>query len=355
MPFTIERNDITRMHVDAIVNAANNSLLGGGGVDGAIHRAAGPGLLKECRTLHGCETGAAKYTSAYRLPCKYVIHTVGPIWQGGGGGEEELLASCYRNSLRIADELGCESVAFPLISGGAYGYPRRQALSVAEREIRAFLEDHEMHVIMVLFDSASFILGLELSGSIREYIDDAYAGSRAEREAERRRRRANALQSAFLLGRDEKERPRPAPLFGSAPAASCANEEVFDSAAADAELSEWLGSLDESFSKNLLRRIDESGMTDAQCYKRANIDRKLFSKIRSDESYRPSKRTVLAFAVALRLDRRGTEDLLRRAGFALSRSSQFDVIVDYFITNGRYDIYEINEALFTYDQPLLGS
>lgn len=342
MPIQIVRNDITKMNVDAIVNAANESLLGGGGVDGAIHRAAGPELLEECRTLGGCETGRAKVTKAYRLPCRYVIHTVGPIWWGGESGERELLASCYRTSLELAAEKGCETVAFPLISSGIYGYPRDQAFRVAMETIEAFLADHELTVYLVLFDRAAYQIGEALFSDIKAYIDQRYVDSHTDEPGEQSRR-ANLARGMF--------RPGAAALWEGAQAPAPAAPML---QAVPASLDEALSRLDEGFSQSLLRLIDERGMTDAQCYKKANIDRKLFSKIRSNPAYRPSKPTALAFAVALELSLEETEALLRRAGFALSRSSKFDIIVEYFIARGSYDVFAINEALFAFDQSLLG-
>ena len=323
MPLHMVRNDITTMKVDAIVNAAKNSLLGGGGVDGAIHRAAGPELLEECRTLGGCPTGQAKITKGYRLPATYVIHTVGPIWRGGSHGERELLISAYRSSLELALEHGCQTVAFPLISSGAYGYPKDQALKVAVDTIGDFLLCHDMTVYLVIFDRAAYTIGGKLFSNIAAYIDDHYVDEHTQSH------RDMSLE----------EVPMEAQLW-------CAS--------APLSLDEALGQLDESFSQMLLRKIDERGITDAQCYKKANIDRKLFSKIRSDVHYKPSKPTAMAFAIALELPLEEAQELLQKAGFAFSHASKFDIIVEYFIAHQNYNIFEINEALFAFDQSLLG-
>ncbi|MFQ9481534.1 MAG: O-acetyl-ADP-ribose deacetylase [Oscillospiraceae bacterium] len=327
MPLLFIRNDITKMPVDAIVNAADESLLGGGGVDGCIHRAAGPELLAECRRLGGCRTGEAKLTGAYRLPCRYVIHTVGPVWRGGEHGEREQLVSCYRNSLRLAKEQGCETVAFPLISSGIFGYPKDQALRVAVDTIGAFLLEHDMTVYLVIFDRRAYQISGKLFADIAEYIDDHYVEAHTDLGAERLRR--GALHREMVA-------PMCAPM--AAPA-----------------LDDLLEHLDAGFSETLLRLIDRSGKKDSEVYKKANVDRKLFSKIRNNSNYKPSKPTALAFAIALELDLAETKDLLARAGYALSASSKFDVIVEYFIRQRNYDIFAINEALFAFDQSLLGA
>ena len=287
MPLEIVRNDITKMKVDAIVNAANESLLGGGGVDGAIHRAAGNGLLAECKTLGGCKTGKAKITGGYHLPAKYVIHTVGPVYRDGKHGEKALLESCYRESLALAKEHQCETVAFPLISSGVYGYPKDQALKVAIDVISDFLLENEMTVYIVIFDKAAYKIGERLFSDIAAYIDDNYVDEHTDYSRERNR--IGAMPGEVSRTRRKKS--------------DIDSFEICDCKAMTLEddLDEKLRQIDESFSQMLLRKIDEKGMTDAERYKKANIDRKLFSTIRSDVHYKPSKPTALAFAISLEL------------------------------------------------------
>lgn len=346
MPIQIIRNDITKIECDAIVNAANSTLLGGGGVDGAIHKAAGKGLLLECMKLGGCKTGQAKITKAYNLPAKYVIHTVGPKWKGGQSGERELLESCYKESLNLAMENRCESIAFPLISSGVYGYPKDQALKVAVDTITDFLLEHDMLIYIVVFDKSAFQISEKLFADIASYIDDKYVDTHFIFN----RTRQEALGESTILAETQivSEELENSKLH----APSCPSMAMTMPKAASLE--EMVSQIDESFSQMLLRKIDEKGMTDAECYKKANVDRKLFSKIRSDIHYRPSKPTAIAFAIALELSLEDTKDMLMKAGFALSHSNKFDIIIEYFITNENYNIYEINEALFAFDQSLLG-
>lgn len=337
MPVLIVRDDITKMNCDAIVNAANSTLLGGGGVDGAIHRAAGKELLEECKTLGGCKVGQAKITKGYNLPCKHVIHTVGPFWLGGEKGERELLRRCYENSLALAEKYKIQSIAFSLISSGAYGYPKDLAIIDAMDAVTNYLLNHntDMLVYIVVFDKKAFTFGSKLFSDIASYIDDNYVSEHTEK--------ASRVLEPF-------EYPNLCTGSVSTPDVYYATT-VLDYSSLERDLKE----LDESFSQMLLRKIDEKGMTDAQCYKKANIDRKLFSKIRGDVFYKPRKSTALAFAVSLELSLEETEEMLRKAGFALSHSSKFDIIVEYFIVNKIYSIDKINMALFDFDQPLLGS
>lgn len=330
MPIQIVRNDITKMECDAIVNAANPTLLGGGGVDGAIHRAAGPNLLRECKKLGGCKTGEAKITSAYNLPCKYVIHTVGPIWKDGNNHEEEKLIACYKNSLELARKKNCDSVAFPLISAGAYGYPREQALQIAVSEISRFLLENEMLVYLVVFDKDCFRVSKKLVNEITEYIDECYVEAHFQENSTR----------LFTYPLED--------VWGGTPLVPNA----LPNAALD--LVDALGQIDESFSEMLLRKIDENEMTDSQCYKKANIDRKLFSKIRNNPDYKPRKATVVAFIIALELPLEEAKEMLSKAGYSLTHSNKFDIIIEYFIKKREYNIFTINEALFEFDQVLLG-
>lgn len=338
MPIQIVRNDITKMRVDAIVNAANQRLRSGGGVCGAIHRAAGPELEAQCATLGDCQTGEAKITGGYRLPSRYVIHTVGPVWRGGSFGERELLASCYTNSLALAQERGCESVAFPLISSGIFGYPKDQAMQTAIDAISSFLlkSETDMMVYLVVFGRDSVQIGEKLFPGVQQFIDDHYVEIHEDSRREKlRRQRVEAWE-------------RSAPM-------ACPPMAMPKAAAPGWSLEQKLNQLDESFSQMVLRKIQEKGMKNSECYKKANLDKKLFSKIANDIHYKPKKTTAVALAIALELPYGETQDLLGKAGFTLSHSEKFDVIVEYFIRQNNFNIFEINEVLFDYDQPLLGS
>lgn len=334
MPFEIVRNDITKMKVDAIVNAANSRLQQGGGVCGAIFTAAGAEKLQaECDRVGFCQVGSAVITGGYQLYAKHIIHAVGPVWQGGDHNEKALLSSCYESALKLALQNNCSSIAFPLISSGIFGYPKDQALQVAISAISEFLFGHDMMVYLVVFDKAAFQLSDKLFDSIKTYIDDNYIDEHPLLRQNRRYEIEEQLD--FMHSLDVCE--------------------SVSMAAAPRSLDDITSLLEDTFSQSLLRLIDEKGKTDAEVYKRANIDRKLFSKIRINPHYKPSKYTALALAVALELNIDQTRDLLMKAGFALSRSSISDLIVQYFIENGEYDIFVINEALFKFDQNLLGA
>ena len=333
MPIKFIRQDITKIKCDAIVDPTDTRYSHGGGVDAAIHGAAGAELYHACVKQGKLEVGKAVITPAFSLPCKCVIHTVGPRYKDGESGEEELLRSCYLESLKLGAANKCKSVAFPLIASGTFGFPKDKVLKIAVDEISNFLFDNEMLVYIVVYDKTSYSIGEKLFSDIVSYIDDNYEEERvnyscmpmapARRVRRRKERDVDFCESKAMPSEDD--------------------------------LDDMLKRLDESFSQMLLRKIDEKGMTDTQCYKKANIDRKLFSKIRSDVNYKPSKPTVIAFAISLELSLEETEDMLRKAGFAISHSNKFDVIIEYFISRGIYDIYKINEVLYQFDQSTLGA
>lgn len=467
MPCYIVRNDIANMRVDVVVCPANAALRIGGGAGGAVTRKAGLAQLQQaCDAVGFCAVGSAAVTPAFDFPARAIVHAVGPVWQGGAHGEDELLSSCVARSLALAAEQGAETVALPLISTGSYGFPARRAFDVTIRAIKRFLEDHDLHVYLVLFDRESVAAGSELLGSVAEYVDDVYVrehileGTRiwgAPRGREGRAlgegdalsedgalgesRAFNAggvLSAAGAFGEDgafgaagaldeetpddgaidfdeeaefcedagfdigafgeetpdddvfgefdsgvssadvvalrsplkstsprtlagrlrfaaRKTQPEPSAFSGFAPDASFESASASATGSFDAaDLRSRIAALDESFAATVLRLIDERGLTDVQVYKRANMSRQLFAKIRKDDNYRPAKRTACALAIALELSYADACDLLARAGFAFSHSSKADVIVEYFLINGVYDIFKVNEALYAFDQPLLG-
>lgn len=383
MPFRIIREDITRVTADAIVNTANPEAVYGRGTDSGIYKAAGREKLLEVRRKIGTiEPGEVVVTPAFDLAAKYIIHTVGPVWEGGSEGECGILSSCYRKSLLLANNLGCKSIAFPLIAAGNNRFPKEEALDIALNTIAEFLKISEMEVILAVFDRTSFDLSKELINDVEQYIEDnyvdevfaeEYAGS-AQRNIFQTGEMAPLIDladegvedtsslteeefDAYFDGLYEKcapassggffERRSEAPVLQSPQSSDYAINY-------SASLDDVIKGLGMSFQEKLLSLIDEKGYSDTQVYKKANLDRRLFSKIRCDRNYKPSKYTALALAISLGLNLDETTDLLRRAGLALSPSNTFDLIVKYCIVREIYDIYDVNALLFRYDQPLLG-
>ena len=349
MPLQIIRQDITKMKVDAIVNTTNEHMIGFSGVDFAIHKAAGKELDKLCETLSPLGLGSSVITPGFNLEAKYIIHTSGPVWHGGLQGESIILKSCYIESLKLAVENKCESVAFPLISSGAYGYPKDQVLKFAIKVITEFLFDHEIMVYLCVFDRTSYEFSKELFDDISDYIGEDGVGTVDRTDVAVPR---FAASESAVFTRDDNcdfsvcmaKEKRPS-VFNK----------IRQSSVKDKSLEEYMKSMDKTFAYKLFDLIDESGMTDVECYKKANIDKKTFSKIKCHpDTYKPSKQTAVAFAIALQLNLDETQDLLASAGLTLSRSFTFDKIIRYFIQKEIYDVFVINEALFEFDQVLLG-
>jgi len=332
MPFRIIRNDITKVKADAIVNTANPKPVIGSGTDSAVYAAAGKDLLLEARKKIGpIACGDAAWTDGFALKAKYIIHTVGPVWQGGDHGEADILRSCYERSLAIADELKCKSVAFPVLASGNYGFPKEEALKIALSEIGRFLLTHEMKVILVVFDRKALVLSKDLMGDIEEYISEnavELLNKEEYKTNDSSKRRHQRLEDVFIT-------------------------EPVDSIGSEA-LNDIMSHKGKTFQQRLFELIDERGLTDTQVYKKANIDRKLFSSIRCKSDYKPKKETAVALGIALGLDLDTMQDLLACAGMTLSSSVPFDMIIRYFLSKGLYDLYDINTALAYYNQKQIG-
>lgn len=360
MPFNIIRDDITRLETDAIVNAANSKLLAGGGVCGAIFSAAGSEeLQKECDKIGYCGIGEAVITKGYKLKAKHVIHTVGPIYGKDPKNEEKQLYSCYKRSLELAKKKKLSSIAFPVISSGIYGYPKAEAIKIATKAIKEFLVDNEMDVYLVVYDQTAFQISEKLFNDVQSYIDEKLVKLDDRRQISEdgvTREAYNHYAPQKVMCDEDLEERMEAPLIADMlPKATIEGTSIIGKGITKKKSLEDLMNIKvETFSEMLLRMIDEKGMTDVEVYKRANIDRKLFSKMRKRD-YTPKKVTVVAMIIALELNMKEARELLGRAGFAFSQSSKFDIIIQYFIEQQKYDIFEINETLFTFEQQLLGA
>ena len=368
MPYEIVRNDITNMQVDAIVNTASVQPVVGYGVDTGIHQKAGPRLLAARQKIGKLRIGDSAITPGYDLPAKYVIHTVTPVWQGGDRGEEDLLKRCYERSLLLAKRHRCSSVAFPLMAAGNHGFPKDVALRIALDAISRFLLKHEMQVYLVVFSRDAFQLSEKLFQGVSSFIDENYILEKSlEQYGVTDKCSVRELQQQMTLRLQQRQRDSAwmeeaearmaAPMAASAPAPSAkpeAERKTRPAAFAKPSLTDMLAQTDAGFSETLLQLIDRTGKKDSEIYNRANVSRQHFSKIRKNPGYKPTKTTALAFAVALELDLEQTRDLIGRAGYALTKSSKFDVIIMYFIQAGNYNMFDINATLFEFDQSLLG-
>lgn len=345
MPLTIIRDDISRVSADVIVCSANPVPECGGSGEAAIYQRAGYDKLLQARQKIGViETGDVQITEAFSLDAKYIFHTVSPVWTDGLHHEAEILGNCYRKCLKTAVFMHCESIAFPLLSSGSFGFPKDLALLTARQAVTDFLSEHDIDVILVVFDKTSFHISRVVERDVQSYINDRYAEEYGYGR--------NAMPAAKgSSSRRRGRRPEALSIFRPSYDISDAAEEA---ASYSVSLQERISVHAETFSEMLLRLIDEREMKDSDVYKKANIDRKLFSKIRSNPSYHPKKYTVVAFALALELSFYETKELMRSAGYAFSPSSKADIIIQYCMERGIYNVYEVNEILFSFDQPLLG-
>ena len=365
MPIEITKQDITKIECDAIVCPTNSKLKDKEYVDNAIRKAAGRKLARARRKIKPIDVGEAKITQGYLLPAKYVIHTVGPTWQGGNKNERELLESCYVKSFNLAKEQGCESIAFPLISSGSYDYPKDEILKIALYTLEKLLHDTEMMIYLVVCDKYSFSISESLNRAVSSFIGEYYVdmedfqrmgGDRSPFPCLQQDKEFNDIVCC------EKSVPSHDDMLFSLGINSFPEFDSCDCLIADAHksddslaaLDDFIKNMDKGFAQTLFSYIDSKGIDDVECYKNANVDKKTFSKIKCVKDYKPSKKTVVSFAIALRLNIDEAEHLLKTAGFALSRNNLFDVIIEYFISTGNYkSIWDVNEVLYKFDQATL--
>jgi len=314
MPFKIVRSNIIDMNVDVIVNSTSENYDYVGGAEQEILDKGGNDLYTDRVNLGSIYVSESRYTKGYRLLSDYVIHTVGPTWLNEGN-EPVLLRKTYRNVLSMAKALNCDSIAFPLISTGTFGFPKKEALEIAQDVIKEFLEDNEMMIYLVVYDQESFILSQELFNEVEEYLEDNFESE--EEIMQLNRMQYKSFSEKSLLNR--------------------------------------LSDIDEGFSKTLLKLIEDIGEKPSTIYKRANVAKQLYSKIKLNPDYHPSKQIAIAFSIGLKLNLDETNDFIERAGYVLSNSIKFDVIIEYCVDNEVYDVYEVNYILFDNDQNLLGS
>ena len=357
MPLKIIRNDITRVKADAIVNTANPLPRIGAGTDRAIHDAAGPELLASRKQIGPIAVGSCAATPAFRLNASYVLHTVSPGWEGGGKGEAETLRRAYDAALETADSLGCRSVAFPLLAAGSYGFPHDLALSVAIQAFTDFLLDHDVTILLVLFNGKAFGLAASLFDDLKSYIDDNYVDAQEIREygaaAQQRPRREPPTALRRNARAESGALPRDADFCSSAMAMPPAMAMPSAAMPAGESLEEFLRQSESTFTESLLDLLRERAGKDSEVYKRAEISKQLFSKILSNRDYKPTKDTAIQLAIGLQLDLAQTQKLLEKAGYALTRSSKADLVVQYYIERKIYSVSFINEALSDCGLPLL--
>lgn len=358
MPFEIVRNDIVNMVVDAVVNTASTKPIIGYGVDSGIHQKAGSQLLAARQKIGAIHVGDVAMTSGYDLPAKYVLHAVTPLWQGGDHHEEALLQSCYEKALQLAVDNHCESIAFPLMSAGNHGFPKELALQIAIGVFSKFLMQHELQIYLVVFSRDAVALSEKLFHSVASFIDENYIQDKHLAEYGVRNKR-DIREKELRYIREEMEKfeslASPTMVGGMAEEDPFADIlPIFSDKKKKRKLEDLVNEVDETFTQSLLRLIDQKGLKDPEVYKKANMDRKLFSKIRNNIDYRPTKATAIALAIALELNLDETKDFIGRAGFALTHSSRFDIIIEYFLREQNYDVFEINEVLFAFEQPLIG-